>query len=403
MKKIFTAALVFVSSFTLWAWEMPSRYFELGLDFEFGAANRSLTWGDIFNSAETGKIDLNKLENDDFSLDFLTKGNFFINVQTRGKYKIGVGIFSGFENNLFAALPQETMDLLINGDNNASLLEGGVSIGGSIFTDIGIRGTATINKWKFTVSPAVFIPLFYMTEPNICYSLTNGNPFSGIIIAKADVYTAFTMNDGLNLTMEDALAPKGFDISADLSYQLFPFLDLGGTVAHIPIVPAHMSRGQRIDKIYTVNQSGKTVQELIDNDELGSLLSPEPGEDDLVSFSDGNQMVFRPLRFDGYAVYKPFRDQLRLSLKPSIGLSFFTVHNKVYFNAGLETEFKFANMLGLTWDFRYREQIWLNKLGLILNFRILELDLGAGFRSPDLPGVFMGRGLYASCGVRLGF
>jgi hypothetical protein len=39
----------------------------------------------------------------------------------------------------------------------------------------------------------------------------------------------------------------------------------------------------------------------------------------------------------------------------------------------------------------------------MLNFRALELDMGAGFRSLDLPGAFTAKGLYASFGFRLGF
>jgi hypothetical protein len=401
-KKLFAIiCLSVVSSFALFGWEMPGRYFELGLDLDIGMANRSLSWGDIFNSARTVEIDLDKLGDQEFGLDYITRGNFFMNVQTKGKYKIGVGIFSGVESNLFGSLSQDAVELLVKGNGGASSLEGSAAMGGSVFANVGLRGTATIQKWKFTVSPAVFIPLFYMSNPDISYTLTNGDPFSGNITVQSDIYTAFSTDN--DPTVEGILAPKGFDISADVSYGLFPFLDVGGTITHIPIVPAHMTDGMRIDKVYTVNQLGKTVQELIEDDELDSLLSPEPSEDDLVSFSGADQRVFRPLRFDVYAVYKPFRSWLRLSLKPSLGLSFLTVHETAHFNTGLETEFKLANMLGLTWDFRYREQVWLNKLGLMINFRALELDAGVGFRSLDLPGAFTGKGFYASCGFRLGF
>jgi hypothetical protein len=60
-------------------------------------------------------------------------------------------------------------------------------------------------------------------------------------------------------------------------------------------------------------------------------------------------------------------------------------------------------MFGFGWDFSYREKIWQNKLSLILNFRALELDFGAGFRSLDFPGAFSAKGLYGSFGFRIGF
>jgi hypothetical protein len=399
-RKFFAVILVFTGFFALGAWEMPNRYFELGGDFELGVANRSWGWGDIFSGINSHELDLDKLTGDEFSLDLLYRANLFLNVQTQGKYKIGVGIFSGIDSYLFVTLPQDTVEFLVNENNSRSFLAGSISTGGSVFADVGLRGTATINKWKFTISPSVFIPILYMTEPTISYFLSSSDPFLAQITINSDIYTAIDLNDLDNeFNAGEVLAPKGFDISADLSYQLFSFLDLGATVTHIPIVPAFMTHGRRINKSYGVN-SGKSVQELLDNEELGSLL---PSEADVLSFSNGNQAVTRPLRFDGYVVYTPFKDTVRLSLKPSAGLSFFTIYNKVHFNAGLETDFKLANMLGLTWDFRYREQIWLNKLGLMLNFRIVEVDLGAGFRSQDLLGAFTAKGFYASCGVRVGF
>jgi hypothetical protein len=403
-RKFFAIILVFVSSFALWAWEMPDRYFELGLDVDLGMANSAFSWGEIFNSARTIEIDLNKLGEQEFGLDLLARANFFLDVRTKGKYKIGAGVFSAVESNGFGSLSQDAVGLLVSGNSGVSSLEGSAAVGGSVFASVGLRGTATIDKWKFTVSPSVFIPLLYMNKPDISYTLTNGDPFSGSITARADIYTALAPDNDSGINIEEILMPKGVDISADLSYRLFPFLEVGGTITHIPIVPASMSSGRRIDKVYRINGSGKSLQDLIEDDELDSLLDPEPGEDDLVSFSDGSQTVFRPLRFDAYAVYTPFTmNWMRLNLKPSVGLSFLTVYDTVHFNVGLETEFKLVNMLGLTWDFRYREQVWLNKLSLMLNFRALELDVGAGFRSMDLPGAFTAKGLYLACGFRLGF
>jgi hypothetical protein len=401
-RKLLVISLVFAMSAVLWSWEMPSRYFELGLDVELGVANSSLSWGEIFNSARTIEIDLDKFGDNDFGLDLLARANFFMNVQTRGTYKIGVGIFSGVESSFFAGVSQDLMEFLTRGNSGLSSLSGSAAAGGSVFADIGLRGTAQINKWKFIVSPAVFIPLFYMTKPDISYSLTNSDPFSGGITVKADLYSPFVSD--VDYGVDEIIAPKGFDISADLSYGLFPFLDVGGTITHIPIVPAFMSQGASIDKYYEVNHLGRPLVDLIEDDELGSLLSPEPSEDDFVSFSGADKAVFRPLRFDAYAVYKPFKmDWLHLNLKPSIGFSVLTVYDEVCFNVGLETEFKLINMFGLNWDFKYREQVWLNHLGLVLNFRALELDFGAGFRSKDLPGAFTAKGFYGSFGFRLGF
>jgi hypothetical protein len=401
MKKITLILLAAFSAFVgLGAWEMPPRYFEIGFDTEFGVANSYLSWGDVFNSRKTLEIDFDKLGDGDFSLEFMEKGNFFINVQTRGKYKIGVGFFSGFDGSQFVSLSEETMEFIFKGNGGMSSLDGEMSLGGSVFMDAGLKGYAQIGKWHFTAAPALYAPLIYVTAPEIDYHLTTSDPVYGFLEVNSEVYTAFPIDDGFSAKGIFG-GPKGFDLSVDVSYNLFPFLDVGGAVGHIPIYPAFLADGALVDKIYEINGDGLSIEDLLE-DGFDGILYPEPSKDDYESFSGERKAVFRPLRFSGYAFLKPFKKDW-LAFKPWMGLSFLTVYDKACFNFGLDTQLKLINMFNLYYSFSYMEKVWQNKMVFGLNFRVLELDVGAGFRSRDFAGAWTVKGFYGSVGLRLGF
>jgi hypothetical protein len=49
------------------------------------------------------------------------------------------------------------------------------------------------------------------------------------------------------------------------------------------------------------------------------------------------------------------------------------------------------------------EEVWINSLGLILNFRVFELDLGVGLRGPTFSSSWTGKGLNALIGFKFGW
>ncbi|MDR1566198.1 MAG: hypothetical protein LBS48_02810 [Treponema sp.] len=405
MKK--TGVLLFLLSFSslVMAWEMPPRFFEVAFDAEFGADNSYLSLGDFFNAAQTLALDFDSLGSREFSLDFAAKGNFALNVQARGKHWIGVGLYTGFDTLGFFAIPEDAMGFLFRG-GNLSNLEGGLELGGSVFADTGLKTSFRAGKFRFAVSPALYIPVLYMPRPDITYRVTSTNPLKGVLHADAVAYTAVPVNDDFlnspSFTADDASnMPRGVDLSVDVSYGLFSFLDVGGSVSHIPLYPAYMQYGARVDKTYVINENELDLNDLLDGG-LGGIISPEPSEDDLEYFSGAHKAVFRPLRFAAYAFYKPFKKDW-LALRPWIGFSALTVYDSACFNFGLDFQLKLVNMLNFHYAFSLMEKVWQNKLAIGLNLRLLELDVGAGFRSREFTGAFTVKGFYASVGMRLGF
>jgi hypothetical protein len=335
----------------------------------------------------------------------MAKGNFALNVQTRGKHWVGVGFYSGFDTLGFFSIPEDAMDFLFHG-GDLSNLEGSLELGGSVFADAGLKTSFKAGKFRFAVNPAMYVPMLYMTRPDITYQVTSTNPLKGVLYADATAYTAVPVDeDTLNspsFAGDDIYnMPRGFDLSVDVSYGLFPFLDVGGSVGHIPLYPAHMQYGAKVNKTYAINEEELSLDKLLDGG-LGGLIDPEPSTDDLEYFSGANKTVFRPLRIAAYAFYKPFKKDW-LALKPWIGFSALTVYDSACFNCGLDFQLKLVNMLNLYYAFSLMEKVWQNKLTLGINLRVLELDVGAGFRSREFTGAFTVKGFYGSVGLRLGF
>jgi hypothetical protein len=404
MKKsgFLVVGLLCVSSFAP-AWEMPSRFFEMGVDAEIGAANSYLTMGDFFNSARTLKIDFARLGSREFGMDFIGRGNYFINARLRGEFWEGIGLSTDLDAVGFFSMPAEAMKYLFH-DGDLSNLKGSLGMGGSVFADVGIKTSFKAGKFRFAVNLALYMPLFYLKESDVTFQINGITPLDGYLSANAAAYTAIPEGDDFDSSVNGGgffSAPKGFDLSLDVAYGLFPFMDVGGSISHIPLYPAFMQYGAKIDKTYVLNENNLDLNELIDGG-FGGLISPEPSADDLEYFSDAHEAVFRPLRFSAYAFFKPF-EQDWLTFKPWIGFSVLTVYDSACFNIGLDARFKTVNMLNLYYAFNYMEKVWQNKLTVGVNFRILELVAGIGLRSQDFVGVWNVKGIYTNLGLRLGF
>jgi hypothetical protein len=382
------------------AWEMPPRFFELGFDVEAGQSNNHFRFDDIFNSSRTLDINLNKMSGKAFALDLLGKGNFFMNVQTRGKHWIGIGIFFGFEGLGFFSLSEGLMDFVGGGNGNFSSFSGEADFAAGIFADTGIKAGFRAGKWRFSIAPAMYVPLLYIPEPDIDLYLSASDPLYGFMRVKGNMYTAIPLDK--SSTVGEMLEAKGFDVSLDIAFSALPWFDIGTTLSHIPVYPAVMNHGAEIDKLYEINKEKNKIQDLFDKDGFDNILDPKPDGDDLESFSGARRRVFRPFGFDAYAFLKPAKKDW-LVFKPWLGGSVLTVYKNPSFNFGLDIWLKIVNMLNFYYAFGRRDLVWQNSLKLALNLRVLELIAGAGLRSREFSGVWAGAGLYTAVGIRLGF
>jgi hypothetical protein len=387
----------------LWA-DLKPRFFEWGLfNVGLGLGNNFLSWSDIFNPDFTINLDLNELPRKAFGMESGGEVKTWFNIQTRGKYQVGINLSAGIESVAFIGFSKEVNKFLSSGSSDTSI-KGSADAGSSVFGTVELKGSARVGRWKFSLAPGVYIPLLYISKPRISYNLNSADPITGSVVVEGDLYTSFNMKSFMDDSDITGIAdPIGVDLSLGAEYALFDWLDVGGTITHLPIVPAFMKNSTSFNMAYTINPGEMDLVDLMD-DNFDDFFVEDRGfdSDDPDSYRTGlHHPVFRPLRFDIYGVYKPFKNDF-ITVKPRLGFSVLTVYGGC-FNVDVSGRINWKNFVALDLSMGYRERLWRNKALLVLNLRALELDLGIGLQSQSFLRSFTLRGLNATVGLRLGW
>jgi hypothetical protein len=386
------------------SWQMPGRIFEFGFDLDVGFGNSLIKFEDIFNFRKTLLIDLSAMSPGEFFVEETAAASAFINLNLGTSWNFG--IFAGAQIDAYQSAPEEFTELLRRGNVRTKSITVGMTGAAGVFMDAGIKAETRRDKLRFLVKPAAYTPLLYMPQPDMNVDITMAD--TGLVLmgsGDVNLYSAVSleqlMGEDKTTDINELLSgpiPLGFDISLGGSYFPLPALELGLDIANIPLFPAllryHMHQELRMEgdwsDMYTTLTSGdfeipeiKTAQSYNDN----------------AAFT-----VFRPLRFDFFAAYRPVVIDLFV-IRPHIGFSLLTVfgYDTACFNAGLDGHINIANIFGLSLGTGYHERLWKHALGVRLNFRAVELNAELSLKGPDLMSSFKGRGLGAAVGIRLGF
>jgi hypothetical protein len=391
--------------------DFERKYFEMGFGMGIGFDNGLVGLNDIFRKRIV--IDLPKIAHnipeDGSGLNFCLSTDYFMNVMN---IHIGQGIWDfGFiidvDGSVNMNIPKSLFTLISEGNIDQHKTSGKISASGGIFTEIGLKGSA-----KYTVGgrtlyigfkPIFFTPAVYIpSSTGITYQLNTKNEEGkeGLFLGtkgEISVYTPTPFNQ-IELS-RFFIGPNGLDLSLEGEYALFPFLDIGGSLASIPLSPATLTTEMKMTlKPFNIGLKGENI--MTGNiDETPEFDFAEPDYN-----NNAKLQVYRPLRFDLYARYKPLNSEF-LVITPNIGCSFNLNRDdeKVYFNAGLEARLNLMNLFIFYLGSGYREAIWRQRAGLALNLRAFELDLEAALRDQTFAGSFMERGVELTLGVRFGW
>jgi hypothetical protein len=185
----------------------------------------------------------------------------------------------------------------------------------------------------------------------------------------------------------------GLDLSGFVEYALFPIVDVGVVVDHIPLVPAKLTHKQTMTFNKTI-VDGKTGFDLTGEGAVDTDIDP-----DTTNISGVEQYVMRPISFDFYALYRPFRNDF-VTVKPNLGFTANNPSEKTYFNLGIAGQLNIARILFVTLASGNKDGIWQHSLDLGVNLRVFELDLGIGLAGQNYlqswsSGVVLGFGFKA--------
>jgi hypothetical protein len=371
------------------------RYFELGLlNLDFGLVG--LDMSQLFSgSFLDDSLDVEKMSS--FTSDIrLFTNPVYVKFPIRNLFTMDV--FTGAQMNVYFDLPQKTvdslkriMDLADNSDSAAlqdyirtlDSIDAGMTAGAAAFIELGVGGSKTLLNDRLWVraAPSLFFTLFYMQNENINFrghSDTVNNIYGLIGSGEMDLYSAWDLDEDPN-----PFASPGFDLTLEARYALWSVLDVGLNVSHIPIAPSTLTHRTTIN----ADQISMTVDASDYKNEIDITI---PEMDDLLTGSESEKkMVLRPVRFDFYTLYKPFKSPV-LIVKPNIGATVNSTAGSL-FNVGLNVEYNAPRIFSAYIGTGLNEGLWAHHIGIALDLRLFEVDLGAGLAGADFAGSFSGQ------------
>jgi len=371
----------------------PGRlYFEIGIDAGVGFDNDLFKQEDILRTDLV--FDLEKIGGDvgpnGFNLNTGVLAGLFVDIKKipikEGAWDIKFSM--NVDGNINLNVPKSLFTLLSEGNLNHSSLKGTISGSGGIFADAGLGVSAKYGKLSLGVRPALFAPLVFIPKTGINYDLETSTYIS--LETSGDIQIYSVLDEDLKIVKPGF----GSDLSLTGEYALFPFLDIGGSLSNIPLIPAAMENRM---VIALKDDFGFMIQDPLTTPSV----FPEKFEYD-ITFDSAPLKVFRPLRFDVYARWKPLGELL--IVQPNVGFSVSIVDKEWFFNAGAEARINLLkNMFSLHAGTGMEELVWKHRLGFALSFRVFELNLEAMLRSQNFVKSFGLRGLGVNLGLRFGF
>jgi hypothetical protein len=332
------------------------------------------------------------------------RGGGFVNFNIGALW--GFGFFAGLDGLGQAKLPQSMVRLLSEGYQPDRTYSDKLGLGGAVFAETGFWASAKIRRIKFTVRPAFFVPLVYVSKPRMHYNFVIHD--DGSVEVKGnynvEIFTPLPL-DGFEgfgdlgsimdtVDIVDLLGKGGVDFVLRAEYPLRHNFIIGGSLGHIPVVPAQISDRYSLDGKFEATMN---LGQILNNDiniEAPTLNS---------SVGTGRQAVFRPFKISFDAVYRPFHIRL-LTLRPMAALVFNSIYDTpIYMDLGISGELNLGDIFTLSVGSHLEDLVWKERFGFSLNLRALELIAGITTQSQQFFRSFQGAGFAVDLGIRLGF
>lgn len=416
MKKIILSFFAF-SIFPLFAELYPARrYVELGVSESVMAAQNGMSAFDIFKKHLV--IDLKKISSNvgasGFVFSFENDSAFNLDFNFK---KFGAGLRVDAQANGRLNISKPLFDILGKGLTPGKVYSTDANFWAESYASIGIPVRFDAGKFRIRIKPSVFSPLYYVPSTTVTCYASNGLNGSVVVgaVAPIEVYTVTEFKglvkdgkistDFANQIQGDSLATEmvvsaGIDLAALVEYPILETLDIGG-YANIPIVPARMKH-----KVSAVANLSVTADSLLNVMTDDSDINHTAEISDAV-YLGANYMVNRPLRLGAECAWRPvgkwltMRASLGLGMRNPFGADFSV--KSLYPEYRLGVEIVGIGMFGLSLSTEYTRKVFAHSLGIMLNFRAMEIDVSAAFCSPTFIQSFKGDGVAASCGVKFGW
>jgi hypothetical protein len=305
----------------------------------------------------------------------------------------GFGFFVTMDGRVDLDVSETLLSLFAQGNAGKPSMSGSLSVSGAIFSDIGIHRYFDVGKWRVDIRPAWFIPLVYVPKTDVSLIFESDDTITVGASGSMTAYLPVNLDKSGIGMLNNA---GGLDFSAAVEYALFPIVDVGLTITHIPFMPARLSNKVRASIDGNILDKVSVIDILKDPDSLSINFTPD------YTSSSAEIYVTRPFSMNTWLLYRPFRIDL-LSIKPNIGFTANTPAGQIYFNAGLELQLNVKRVLFLSLRSGREDGVWQNGAGLGINLHIIQLNFEAALASQEYLSAWKGRGLSVGIGLHAGY
>lgn len=437
MKKIFSIFLFLTFSFLNFAFAdlyEPHRIFEVGSDTEALAANSHFKLKEIM--VKDLVIDVQDWYDQmpDAGLSFAAhvQERAFMNINATSHFRLG--FFAGVEANGFASLDKDFFGLLAEGLDLDEDKTFELNYYADAFADAGFSFQTLIRGFGVKISPAIYVPLVYTrpTKAKAHLVTSSSGKISVEASAPVEIFTAVDMkgtfddddddeedDDDFELTGSDdedsdddsgekwydeleaaeLLKNAGFDLSFEVERNFFHGFN-ASVFGRIPILPGKLKHKMTTNLnayFYETNALG-----IIEDEDLEAH-DWDYNTDDL-EYSDANEKVFRPMKLGLQASYRPFGKWI--TLRPRFDLVMRDPYSsdwKIFPEYDLTAEFSLFDIFALSIGSGYDYRIFSQHLGIMMNFRAVEILAKVSLASTDFVNSFKYAGAGGFVGVRIGF
>jgi len=285
---------------------------------------------------------------------------------------------------------------------------------GALFASATIDTLFNVRDFKINVNPSLFYTLAYLTPSpkspsGLVYTLDYSN---GGTVMCIDYDMRLYTGVPLDSNSSSLTSKPGLDISIGAVYPLskelglnnrkFPFLDfdVGLDFIHIPLAASKITDYTEIkgrigsdEPLKIINDDGS------DND--GFLSSFEPKDDS----STGKEQiqVYRPFKMIARLDWRPLGTKL-LTVTPVIGFNYNSLYYEPFsIEAGINGALNLKNFFLVKIGFNYTDRMFINSIGIGINLRAFEFDIGADLRSQTIAQSWTGGGFGVNIGLKFGW
>ncbi len=411
MKKLIISFLVqiviCVSAFCGDYLKMPRRYFEIGVKAPVGISNNAIGVADLLKKNLV--IDLEKLADDlpkdGLIFDMNTAPDFSMNLNLSNGFRFGLKL--GIDGYSKVDFSKSLIDFLCKGnDLNETLnFDGGVNA--DIFAHLDLSFGRDINQLHVEFTPSLFVPVAHIETTSATAYLKNAPDGKIEALAQANLmaYTCFNTRPIFDKDCKDSVFANvasgcGFDISASVEQKVLESL-VAGAYLRLPIVPGTL--GYSTGMNCKVGFEAKSVVALVSKEENASSFTSEMSD---ISYGNEPYVINRPMRFGIQCAWRPFGSWCSFNGLLGLGLNEpFSKYGKTtcFLEYDFGCDMLLFHVLGFNLSSNYYNKVFTQQLGLVINLRILEIDVGVSVQGSDFARSFCASGIGAYAAVYIGF